>query len=88
MSETVALAMLAAAISIMGMAVAAFWKIIDMVRDVDRRQDQHRHDLRGELHIFLNDTIERLERRIERLEGLSYGFRDRDLRHPGGDDDD
>jgi 3-phenylpropionate/cinnamic acid dioxygenase small subunit len=55
--------------------IAEIGIVVIMLNRFEREQTRYRHDLRTDLHIVVNDTEERLERRIERIENVSIGFR-------------
>lgn len=77
---------LGTAVTITVAAVATLWRIVLYVREIDIKQTDWRHDLRSELGGCILESEERVTRRIERLEGLSYGFRRSHLGDPGGGD--
>lgn len=62
-------------LAVVSLLIAEIGLVAIMINRFERDQTRYRHDLRTDIHIVMNDSEERLERRIARLENVSIGFR-------------
>lgn len=65
--------------------IAAWWRTVTFILDLNKQQDLNRHALRGDVHVLFSEVEERLTERIARLEALRFDETARNRRH--GDDD-
>lgn len=79
---------LGTAVALVTVVTAALWKIVEYVRRMEENQTTYRHELATRLAECVAEAEERVTRRIERLENASIGFRERQGRRPGGNNDD
>lgn len=81
---------LGTAVTVVAAVSGALWRIVLYVRDIDTKQTDYRHDAVNRLDACIREAEERVTRRLERVEQLSYGFRSASRARypePGHDDE-